>query len=182
MGGELSPEMLQAEYEKLPPEELQMHMQACQAALQKLMAPPPMAAPGPEASMPPAGPPPGPGAGAPPPALKSEKATNDLKKSEAAAKAEVASLKEDIEILAKTVKAMLETPVRKAITSIADVAEIKEEPVQKSYSVTEFWDKLKEVAKRSDLKKSEKQLIKDIYDRRVQPETAAKQLAKLFAE
>lgn len=66
-GGDASPEALQAEYAKLPPEELKMHFLACKAALMAVMgggagdgAPPA----GPEASAPPA--PPAPAASAPP--------------------------------------------------------------------------------------------------------------------
>lgn len=167
MGGELTPEALQAEYEKLPPEELQMHLQACQAALAKL-APPaemaPVAAPEAQPEMAP-----------PAPAMKSDSTVSDL------AKAEIDSLKEDIEILTKTVKTLVETPVRKAITSMDELS--KEEVQQVSHlSPNDFWSKLSEVAKRQDLKKSERQLIKDIYDRRVKPEVAAQHLAKLFED
>lgn len=194
-GAALTPEALQAEYEKLPPEELQMHMAACQAALAKLsggMGADPMAGgagapPPPEAA---AAPPAAPGAGAPPPQqplMQSEKKAegDKLAKSEeklSKAEAEVASLKEDVEILAKTLKQLIETPVRKAITSITDLP--KEEAAQddeyKSLAPTDFWAKLAEVAKRPDLKKSEKKLILDIYAKTVQPEVAAKQLARLF--
>jgi hypothetical protein len=169
MGGELTPEALQAEYEKLPPEELQMHKMALEAALAK-MSPPPEAAP----AMPsPSAPPEAPAA----PAMKSEK-----QEGEDLAKSEVASLKEDIEILAKAVKALIETPVRKAITSLDELSK-SEEPVKaKSLSPAEFWSKLKEVSKRSNLKKSDKQLIVDIYEKRVSPEVVAKHLSKLFSE
>ena len=180
MGGQLTPEALQAEYEQLPPDELQMHMQACQAALQKLSG-----GMG-DGMLPPAAPPaPAPDMGAPPPAMKSEKVGNTLSKSEELAKSEVASLKEDVEILAKTLKAMLDTPVRKAITSISELSKDEEEvetPVVKSVSAGEFWVKLREVAKRPNLSKSDKNLITDVYEKRVKPEVAAKHLAKLFSQ
>lgn len=183
MGGQLTPEALQAEYEKLPPEELQMHMQACQAALAKLsggMGPDQSAPPAPEAA-----PAPDMGAGAPPMgAMKSENEALTLAKKETElVKAEVASIKEDLEIAVKTLRTLIETPVRKAITSISDLPKVEQNQEAKvSYSNDEFWAKLKEVAKRSDLKKSDKKLITDIYDRRVDAATAAKHLAKLFSE
>lgn len=178
MGGDaLTPEALQMEYEKLPPEELQMHKQALEAALAKMgggMGAPDMgsAPPAPEA---PAAP--------PAPAMKSEKASKEFEDLKKSSEAEIISLKEDIEILAKSLKTLVETPVRKAIVSIDELpkAEEKKEP-KDSYTPGEFWGKLKEVAKRPDLKKSERQLIMDIYDRRVSPEVAAKHLAKLFAD
>jgi hypothetical protein len=180
-GAELTPENLEAEYAKLPPEELQMHVQASQAALAKLgggdLAM--------DAGMPPAAPaaPQSPDASAPGPAMKSEKTVNSLSKSEVEANAKVKSLEEDLEALTKVVRALIETPVRKAITSISDLQKSeKEEKVSQSMSPNEFWSKLKEVSKRKDLKKSDKELIKDIYERNVQPEVAAKHLAKLFEE
>ena len=65
-GGDMSPEALQAEYAKLPPEELKMHFLACKAALMAVMggAGDGAAPGGPEASAPPA--PPAPEASAPP--------------------------------------------------------------------------------------------------------------------
>lgn len=182
MGAELTPEALQAEYQKLPPEELQMHAQALQAAMAAMGGGQPGmdagAPPAPEAA-------PAPAMAPPAPAMKSEKTETTLAKSEDLHKAEVDSLKEDVEILAKTLKALIETPVRKAITSIAELPKGEAEEVEeerKALSPVEFWGKLKEVSKRSDLKKSDKQLICDIYERRVQPEVAAKHLAKLFKE
>lgn len=176
--GQLTPEALQAEYSKLPPDELMMHLQAAQAAAQALQGagpgPGPAGGPPAEASAPPEAPP------APPMAMKSEAKMDDLKKAEKAVNAEITSLKEDVEILAKTVKALLDQPIRKAITSVTELnkEEPKDEP--KSYSPEQFWVKLRQVAKNPDLKKSEKQLIKDIYSHKVTPEVAAKQLAKLF--
>jgi len=195
MGAQLTPEALEAEYAKLPPEELQMHLQAAQAALAKLgggLGAPDAAPPAPEA----AAPAPSPSASAP--LLQSEKGTNNaaLKKTEEAkmdelskaeldaVKAENKSLKEDVEIIAETLKKMLETPVRKAITSIAELPKGEEEvAADESYKPldpTNFWKKLAEVSKRPDLKKGEKKLILDIYAKQVEPEAAAKQLAKLF--
>jgi hypothetical protein len=182
MGGELTPEALQAEYEKLPPDELQMHKMALEAALAKLGGGDMGAgAPPPGGDMPPAAPP-----SAPPMAMKSEKSNEAvLAKSEELnlAKNEITSLKEDVEILTKTIKTLIETPVRKAITSITELPkEDEDDGVYKSLAPNEFWAKLKEVAKRQDLKKSDKDLIMDIYDRRVSPEVAAKHLARLFSE
>lgn len=195
MGAQLTPEALQAEYAKLPPEELQMHLQAAQAALAALgggMGAPDAGPPAPEA----AAPAPSPSASAP--LLQSEKGTNSaaLKKTEEAqmdelskaeldaVKAENKSLKEDVEIIAATLKKMIETPVRKAITSIAELPKGEEEAqadeTYKPLDPTNFWKKLAEVSKRPDLKKGEKKLILDIYAKQVEPEAAAKQLAKLF--
>lgn len=176
----LTPEALQAEYEKLPPEELQMHLQACQAALQKLMGAGPAGAgmdPSAGAGAPPPAAPPAPG-----PAMKSEASTDNLKKSEDLTKKELDSLKEDIEILATTVRKLIETPVRKAIVSIDELEKSTDEGTYKPLKAEDFWVRLREVAKRPDLKKSDKQLIKDIYDRKVSPEIAAKHLVKLFEE
>ena len=183
-GAALTPEALQAEYAKLPPEELQMHLAAAQAALAALGG----GMGGPEAGAPPspemAGPPsPSPSAGAP--LMQSEKAVkmDELAKKELeTVKADNASLKEDVEILAATLKKMIETPVRKAITSIADLPqeEVAADESYKSLAPEAFWSKLAEVSKRQDLKKSEKKLILDIYAKQVNPETAAKQLARLF--
>lgn len=182
-GAALTPEALEAEYCKLPLEELQMHLAAAQSALAKLgggMAPgagaqqpppPEMAAPSPSAS-------------APAPLMQSEKKVvmEDLSKKELeAVKADNASLKEDVEILAATLKKMIETPVRKAITSLTELPQ--EEVADESYkslAPEAFWSKLAEVSKRGDLKKSEKKLILDIYAKQVNPETAAKTLARLF--
>lgn len=182
-GQALTPEALQAEYEKLPPEELQMHLQAAQAALAKLsggMGAGPdagMAPPAPEASEAPAQ----------APLMQSEKAAagDSLKKAEFdALKADNASLKEDVEILAASLKKLIETPVRKAITSISELTkgEVEEAPAgdYQSLAPNEFWAKLKEVSKRPDLKKSEKQLILDVYTKKVDPSVAAKHLVKLF--
>lgn len=191
-GPEMSVEALMAEYSKLPPDELQMHLQAAQMAAQQLgMGQSPagdMGSPSAGAGAPPAGPPMPPPeatqAPQPPPAMKSEKNVEaKLSKSEEAHKAEIASLKEDVEILAKTVKSLIEVPIRKAITSIDQLPEeevdVKE---HQPLSTQDFWGKLKEVSKRSDLKKSDKQLILDIYEKRVTPDVAAKRLVKLFAE
>lgn len=191
MGAQLTPEALEAEYAKLPPEELQMHLQAAQAAAAKMAGG--MGAPDAGMGMG-AGAPPAPEAAAPQaPLMQSEKAVAaDLKKSEELAKAELEavkaenkSLKEDVEIIAATLKKMIETPVRKAITSIAELqkGEGDETPANDEYkplAPNEFWAKLKEVSKRPDLKKSEKQLILDVYAKQVNPEVAAKHLARLF--
>jgi hypothetical protein len=142
---QLTPEALQAEYSQLPPEELDMHIQAALAAKEALSA-----AAGPAAGgMPPpaAGgmPPPGPDAsagGMPPPMGKEEMNINKeatggkITKSEdlvativakvtAAFDAKFAALQkntsEDVENLAKAVTTIISTPVRKAITSLNEV-------------------------------------------------------------
>lgn len=145
----LTPEMLQAEYAQLSPEELEMHLQAAMAAKESLAASagagagaPPAASPGAAASAP------GMAGKMPPPAMKKEPAEHHghkdqmdkssygkMGKSEsgdvlAALKAEVDMLKksleakdkvyaEDVENLSKAVKMVLEAPQRKAVTSIS---------------------------------------------------------------
>lgn len=139
-GGELTPEALQAEYAQLPPEELDMHIQAALAAKEALQG-----AAGPGAGAPPPGamPPPGPegaSAGGPPPgappmmgktqlavdkkAQGGQISAGKAQKSEEIAKLEalVKSQQEDIENLSKVVKTVLETPVRKSVTALSDVA------------------------------------------------------------
>jgi len=205
----LTPEVLQAEYSKLAPEELDMHIKAALAAKAAVAgAPdasagaPPMAPP--DASAPPMAPPAGPSAppapGAPPldpMALKSEVPAGNLKanggqikgaslgKSEGekrhddeieALKALVKSQAEDTENLAKVLKAVLEQPLRKAVTSVSHLPKVETEkaPLTKA-SINA---RLKELSQKPDLKKSDRQLINDFYDGRVRADA----LAPLFED
>jgi hypothetical protein len=215
----LTPEALQAEYSKLAPEELDMHIKAALAAKAVVAGAPDASAGAPGAGAPPMGPPdasappmappaagPAAGAGAPPSppmpddpmALKSElsaghkkanggqiKAGSSLGKSEsekatedkiAALEALVKSQAEDTENLTKAIKHMLEQPLRKAVTSVAHLPKVEAEkaPLTKA-SINA---RLKELSMKPDLKKSDRQLINDFYDGRVQ----ADKLAPLFED
>jgi len=145
----LTPEALQAEYAQLPPEELDMHIQAAMAAKEAMAA-----AAGPAAGgMPPAGAPPAGPAGAPPaggmPPEASEppmppmgkadlkinkeanggKITGGVKKSEDDSvqklTALVKSQQEDIENLTKAIRSVLEAPVRKSVSALSEVGGLK---------------------------------------------------------
>jgi hypothetical protein len=161
---QLSPEALQAEYSQLSPEELDMHLQAAMAAKEALAG----GAPGAGPVAPPAGPP-----GAPP-AMKAEikvdkKAIGGTIKSEKVEELEalVKSQAEDIQNLTKAVQMVMERPVRKGVTSVANVAylskseEVKEE---KSFSPAEAREKLKELI--PTLNKSERDLVLGFFEGR----------------
>jgi hypothetical protein len=159
-GGQLDPAALQAEYAQLPPEELDMHIQAALAAKEALTGAaggPPGASPG---GMPPAGPPaggpPGMEGSAPPPGMamknelkvskeaiggkvsKSEDAAGKLIEDQAALikslQAEVEGLKksfsEDVDNLAKAMTKVIEQPLRKAVTSLTDVNFVNKTPAE----------------------------------------------------
>jgi len=190
----LTPEALQAEYSKLAPEELDMHLKAALAAKAAVAgAPdasagaPPMAPPGPEASAPPMAPPAGPPMD--PLAMKSELSVDQkanggqISKSEKSNSDEIEALKalvksqaEDTENLAKALKLMLEQPLRKAVTSVAHLPKVEAEkaPLTKA-SISA---RLKELSQKPDLKKSDRQLINDFYDGRVKADA----LAPLFED
>lgn len=189
----IDPAALEAEYAKLPPEELKAHYLACKAALFAVMgggegaspeagAPPPAAAPSPAA--------PAPSPAAPPMAM-SEMGTEvgkDLQagnggegaptpKPEAAAKAEVSpsasasvtkSEKDELEAL----KAQLDTMFK-------FVNKIVGKPLQKAVTSAEYvapagekadldpkavTSKLNELTRKPDLKKSDRDLINRFYD------------------
>ena len=195
----LTPEALQAEYSKLAPEELDMHIKAALAAKAAVAGapdagglPPPdaSAAPAPDASAPPAAPP-------APPALKAElKASperggkdsiDSLGKSEfeamskkqndeiEALKALVKSQAEDIETLAKVAQKIMEQPLRKAVTSVAHLPKVEE---KKELTRETIHARLKTLSAKPDLKKSDRQLINDFFDGRVK----ADKLAPLFED
>jgi hypothetical protein len=163
-GGEMTPEALQAEYSKLPPEELDMHIQAALAAKAALSGQAPAGAP--PVAAPEAAPP-----AMPPMAMKSEASASQEGLSKAEDK--IKSLEEDIQNLTKALKMVVEQPVRKAITSVAYMAKSEE---VKEVTPAMAHAKLKELSARPDLKKSERQLIMDFYEGRIK----ADKLAPLF--
>jgi len=191
-GPQVTPELLQSEYAKLSPEELEMHLQAALAAKAAVQ-------PAPEAPMAPAPvapPPAAPEASLPPPdlAMKAELTSHDkasggqikggkLGKSEEARDSEIAELKalvksqaEDIENLAQVTKAVLERPLRKAVTSVAHLPkmEVEKAPLTKA----EIHSRLNKLSSSPELKKSDRQLINDFYDGRVKADA----LAPLFED
>ena len=188
-GAPLTPEALQAEYAQLAPEELDMHIQAALSAKEALQA---SAAPAPDASMqPPASPSPSPSPAAPP-AMKAEASAEasaspvakedvkvdkkaiggkmvPVKKSEPEVDprdAEIASLREDIEILTKSITMVMEQPLRKAVTSMAYVAKAPVEEPKKSFTSADVRQLIKDNAHK--LTKSERDLVIDFYDGKVQ--------------
>lgn len=175
------PEALKAEYCKLSPEELKMHYLAAKAALFDLMGASDASAPAPAAPMaaPMASPTMKGEDGIVPYTEKAEKEMmsqdeanggemgkseakpegQDLKKSEDLSKAEdkIKEMEGQLEVLAKALESFLTTPVRKAVTSTSFVPKTEEAP--KELTKSEVQEKLKEVTKRPDLKKSERDLI-----------------------
>lgn len=169
------PQALQAEYAKLDPESLKAHYIACKAALFAVM--------GAEASAS-ATPPPGPAApeassteATPPPALKAEVpasikdvpangdvddtgknggkgALHDVKKSER--DAEVEDLKAQVDLLAKAVDMALGAPMRKAVTSTADLAA---PAPAKELSKSEIKTKIRKAMEGGKLTKSQRELV-----------------------
>ena len=183
-GAALTPEALQAEYSKLPPEELDMHIQAALAAKAAVAAPSPdasapMAPPGPSAPVPPT---PGPDAMmrnelSPSPERKGPRGMEQVKKSEVDdLKSLIKSQQEDIENLTKSIKLVLEQPQRKAVTSVSHLPKVEENP--QPLTKADVHKRLKEIARNPNLKKSDRQLINDYYDGRV----SVSKLAPLFED
>lgn len=187
----LSPEALQAEYAKLPPEELDMHIQAALAAKAALAGPAGpgadgMAPMGPDAGAPvPPAPAPSPapmamnedfhnsperdaphGKGAPGMELarKHEQEISELK-------ALVKSQQEEFNQVATALKNFVEAPQRKAVTSVAHLAKTEAPP--KVITKESINSRLLELSKRPDLKKSDRQLINDFYDGKVKADALA---------
>jgi hypothetical protein len=184
-GGQLTPEALQAEYSQLAPEELDMHIQAALAAKEALQGAAGPGAPG--AGAPPM-PPPGPdaggsaGPGGPPPPMMGKKEMkanggqiSTAKSEDRANKLEalVKSQQEDIENLSQVVKTILETPVRKSVTSLADVAPFAKTEI-KTLSKNEVNDFIK--ANAAKMTKSERELWLSYVDNKV----PAAKLAPMF--
>lgn len=202
--GPLTPEALQAEYSQLSPEELDMHLQAAMAAKEALAASagpagaPPMAPPGAPAGAPPPAAPPamGPpdasasagGPPMPPPMGKTGKDMNinseanggKISKSEEALTALVKSQSEDIEILTKAVKTILETPVRKSVASIVDAGVPFQKTEVKTLARRDVDNFIKDNA--SKMTKSERDLWLDFVDKKVGPEKLAPMLERLSSK
>ena len=177
----MDPAALQAEYAQLAPEELDMHIQAAMAAKEALAGAasagaPPMAPPGaspapaPAASPAPAGPPMmGKGELTAGKVIPTGKENGGIAKSETdSLKAELAELKksiadknEDVELLTKAVKMVIEKPQRKAITSVGQLQYLgkSEAPAapQKTYTKAEADAKLSAIL--PSLSKSERNLV-----------------------
>lgn len=188
----LTPEALQAEYSQLSPEELDMHLQAAMAAKEALAASagpaagaPPMAPPGapPAAAPAPMGPPDA-SAGAPPmpPMGKTGKDMNINSEANGGkiSKSEVDSLKEDIENLTKAVKIVLETPIRKSVTSIADAGVPFQKTEIKSMGRRDVDNFIKDNA--AKMTKSERDLWLDFVDNKVKAEKLAPMLERLSSK
>lgn len=179
-GGPIDPQALVAEYAQLPPEDLKMHYLACKEALVQVMGaaagapgadPSAAGAPPPDASAS-AGPPaaaasaPAPGADPTAPTLKSEVPSGNKLSSPGPANGEnplnkaeqdVAALKEQVGILTKAVKKVFEAPLRKSITSVADLGAPATAPVA-SMSRETIRAKLKNV-NLAPLSKADRELI-----------------------
>jgi hypothetical protein len=165
-GGSTDPAALQAEYAKLPLDELKMHMEAAQAALAAAMGGGMVAggpAPGPA----------GPGAGAEasaPPAMKAEMGAmqkvdgngGKVAKSEA----EVASLKKSLEEQGKMLErvigafeAVVSKPMRKAETMLTPAATASAPKLSKSEMATKLRSKVRDTS----LTKNDRELINDFF-------------------
>ena len=165
---QLTPEALQAEYSQLSPEELDMHLQAALAAKEALAgaaSPAPTPAPAPAA--------------APAPEMAAKEELGKAEKSIAALTELEKSQQEDIEILAKTVRFAIETPVRKAVTSLSDIQPQpqhlnKSEKQMTNKDVHEF---IKENAHK--MSKSERDLWLQFVDKKVPAAKLAPMLERL---
>lgn len=188
----LTPEALQAEYSQLSPEELDMHLQAAMAAKEALAASagpaagaPPMAPPGapPAAAPAPMGPPDA-SAGAPPmpPMGKTGKDMNINSEANGGkiSKSEVDSFKEDIAILTKAVTTLLETPIRKSVTSIADAGVPFQKTEVKSMGRRDVDDFIKDNA--AKMTKSERDLWLAFVDNKVKADKLAPMLERLSSK
>lgn len=176
--GAADPQALEAEYAQLPLEELKAHYLAAKAALFAAMQ-------GGEqgAGAPPAGPE-GAGAGAPPPASPSPGATaggppmamsegnsvagatqegNGGNKVAVAKSEDVTALEAQIEALTKIVTAFVNKPMQKAITGTSYVTK-SEAPASKPVTKAEITDKLTQLTRNADLKKSDRELINRYYE------------------
>lgn len=213
-GAELTPEALQAEYAKLDPQELEMHIHAALAAKEALMGAdgaagaPPMAPPAAdglamkgemeaelshEVSMSPSqhnrtekGEMSESGGELSHEVSKSPSQHNrDVHKSapmtpekvKAMAKAEVAEVlaelkaelkaaHEDVENLTKAVTTIMEKPLRKSITSVRPTAADEAKKDISNLTMQDVQKHLIKLTARPDLKKSDRELINNFYDRR----------------
>lgn len=181
----LTPEALQAEYSQLPPEELDMHIQAALAAKEALSAAAaPAAAP---AGAPPAGAPaPDASAGAPPMMGKEELKINKeatggkISKSEEKMLAIIKSQQEDIENLSKVVKTVLESPVRKSVTALSDIQPDLKKGESQSLSKKEVDEFIRSNAHK--MTKSERELWLNFVDKKVPASKLAPMLERLSSK
>lgn len=193
---------LVAAYSQLSPEELQMHVQALQQVMSAAQgAPPaggaPVGAGGPPpgdpamAGAPAGGPPPG-GAPAPGPdavapmaaegskpvdpamAMKSE-SNKDVLERLTKAEGNAKNLESTVEKLTKAMELMLTKPQRKAVTGkdLAKSAKEVEKVDVTKLTKAQLTAKLTEVARKPDLKKSERNLINSFYKNQVKVEALA---------
>lgn len=163
-----SPEELQDLYGQLTPEQLDMHLQALMA-VKASMGGDDQAPPMDDAGAPPAPP-------APPAEKALEMSEGDMVKeeskmeessSEELSKAEqnsdeISALRKNVDTLTKAVKMLVEQPIRKAVTSVAFVPRTEETKPAVTY--TDIDSKLRELSKRPDLKKSERDAIIGFYN------------------
>lgn len=162
--GPVDPAALQAEYAKLPLDELKMHAEAAMAALQAQMGAGGDAGMG-DPSM--GAPPPGPEASAPPmaPAAKKEMAPSGnggemMKKSEISdLKAELDANREALTKITAAFTNFVSKPMRKAETALRP--QVRPDPAPLSKSEAE--QKLRSKIKDQSLTKSERGLINDFY-------------------
>lgn len=172
---QLDPAALQAEYAKLAPDELEMHLQAAMAAKQALAG-----APAPGMGDPAAAPAPAPAA--PAPEMKSE-ATDAKKdeleksviaKSEALNKAEneTAELKkllkaqsDEIASLHAGIQKIVNVPDRKAVTAVSHTVtrEVAAPGSSKEWTKESIHNHLKTITQNPSLKKSDRALVTDFY-------------------
>lgn len=190
---------LVAAYSQLSPEELQMHVQALQQVMSASQAqagagaPPPGGMPpgapagappapaGPPAGMPPAGPDavaPMPGEGSKPidpaMAMKSE-SDKELLQKLTKAEGSVKSLESSVEKIAKAMELMLAKPQRKAVTGkdLAKSAKEVEKVDVTKLNKSQLTAKLSELARKPELKKSERNLINSFYSGKIKVEALA---------
>lgn len=187
---QLDPAALQAEYAKLPPDQLEMHLQAAMAAKQALAGSP--ADPGLDAGAPPPA--------APAPEMKSEASAGEKSKEEskeleksviakseelAKALAEIEELKklhksqaEELTALQAGVQKFVDVPARKAITTVNHVTREVTATASKEWTKEGIHNHLKKLSATPSLKKSDRDLINDFYCKVV----SIDKLAHLFEE
>lgn len=178
------PEALKAEYLKLGPDGIRVHLEAAKAAAMELLggagdaAPAPAPAPGPVAPSPSPAPAPAPGM------MKEErlmsvqpkgKVTNGADRLDAVAvtkSEDMESLKAQVELLSKAVHEIVGKPMRKAVTEIPYNGKPETSIVQdaKPLSKTEVTAKLKSVTARRDLAKNDRERINQYYDGKISVE------------
>lgn len=181
--GPVDPAALEAEYAKLPPEELKAHYLAAKAALFAVMggasagapagAPPDAsasaapvppgasAAPAPSAVPPPPPAPSAPAAGpsATPVDPTLGKAAMPSNPNGSLGKSEVDDLKAQVATMAKALSLLAGSPMRKAITDLSYVPKAGEEKPAVKLTKGEVLGKLKEVTRNPSLQKSDRDLI-----------------------